>query len=99
MKENLLNVRLRFLRMLMLFIALSLCFGNLFAQLSVTTTVPTGQSEALNVGVGTAIFSTIITNTGSSTTHINSLALIQPAGVSIVSATANIVIAQRTIYS
>jgi hypothetical protein len=44
-----------------------------YAQITISAIVPTGQSEALNVGVGTASFSVTIRNTGAITTHINSL--------------------------
>jgi len=90
MKRKTINARLWFLRGLTLLVALSFSIGNLFAQITVTTTVPTGQSGALNVGVGTASFSVSITNTGSSSTHITSLIVNQPVGVSLVSATASI---------
>jgi len=90
MKRKTINARLWFLRGLTLLVALSFSIGNLFAQITVTTTVPTGQSGALNVGVGTASFSVSITNTGSSSTHITSLVVNQPVGVSLVSATASI---------
>src|ERR1035437_9333465 len=82
--------RLRFLRLLTLFVALSFNLNKIYAQITVTTTVPTGQSQALNVGVGTASFAVLITNTGSSTVHISSIVLTQPAGISLVSATSSI---------
>ena len=89
MNQNPLNARLRFLRCITLVAALCFGYGQINAQVKIVATVPTGLSEALNVGVGTADFSTTITNIGSSSTHISSLAVNQPAGVSIVSATAS----------
>jgi hypothetical protein len=90
MKTTSFQARLRILRLFTLFIALSFNFVKLSAQITVSTIVPTGQSEALNVGVGTATFAVEITNSSNSTVHISSIVVTQPTGVSLVSATSSI---------
>jgi hypothetical protein len=90
MMKRTINSRTRFLRVLTLCIALCFSFGQINAQITISTTVPTGSTDALNIGVGTASFSVTIANTGSGNTNIASLVLNQPTGVSLVSARASI---------
>jgi len=75
-----------------LFLFLLLFGQQIVAQtsLNITSKVPTGQSEALNVGVGTSSFDVDIANTTSSSTHISNLIVSQPKGVRLVSVSAQI---------
>lgn len=70
--------------------ALGFNIGLARAQLQVTTSVPTGETGALNVGVGTASFGIRVVNTGASSTKLSKVVVNQPSGLEIVNAKATV---------
>jgi len=84
MKRKPINARLRFLRSLTLVVALCFNLSSLYAQITVSTIVPTGQSEAINVGINSAGFTTTIQNSSAESVIISSIQLTIPVGTSIV---------------
>jgi hypothetical protein len=89
MNQSLL-ARLRVLLFLTLFLTVCFNISKVKADIVVSTSVPTGQSEALNVGVGCSQFETDIVNNGSSIVHITSLTINHPTGIQIISCLASI---------